>query len=134
MRYRLWSFFSLANICFIAIALVLNSDTVFAAASGNNVEIVSVVAAVRYILVDNKDSIVQIQSNTQTDVLPVVYENNFNSKPIPLSPLVDAQYKKIIAKINTKNTGIVYQRHNQSNLLINLSFINSLHKYHGSLD
>jgi hypothetical protein len=137
MVYRVWRPYVLAILFLMAnLVIMINDQPVFAAvtSSGSLVIIKAVIEPVRYILVDKNNQIEQIQSNCQTDVIPVVYRDNFNSKPISFSPSISNQYQKIMSQINTNKTGVIYQRQSQSKLLISLSFIIKLDKYQGSID
>ena len=78
--------------------------------TGNSVTITAVVAPVRYVLVDDHDSIKQITSNTPLNVVPKAYKNSYQSAPLPLSTAVDSQYVAIMAHVNTKNDGVIYVR------------------------
>ena len=78
------------------------------AASGS-VTISAAIAPVRYILVDDHYRITKILSNSQADVTPLVYKNNFNTRPIALRPGIYSQYAGIMASINTRDTGVIYR-------------------------
>ena len=81
-------------------------------ASSGSVIISAIIAPVRYILVDDHYRITKILSNSQADVTPLVYKNNFNARPIALSQAIYNQYTTLMKNINPNHTGIIYRRNN----------------------
>ena len=99
-----------ANVILVSVIVMFgnNSFAEAAGSAGSSTVISAVIAPVRYIIIDQQQVIRQIYSNTTQTVVPVVYENNFDSVPLPLTPTVSRQYEAIMATVNTRHTGVVY--------------------------
>ncbi len=105
---RLPAFAGPVVICLLA---VLWPGTVLAAplTAGGSVIISASIAPARYILVDSHGRIREVLSNSPENVMPLVYKGRFNSAPITLTPAILSQYKTIMAHVDARHDGVIYQ-------------------------
>lgn len=92
--------------CVLALALLivpaLNGS---AAAVAGNISISGIVPPMRFIIVNNRQQITEIISNTTIDVIPQVWRGYIgNGKPLPLSAKLAKSYYQ---KIRLREVGII---------------------------
>lgn len=91
------------------IAIATNPVPAAAQSSIGMVTVTAVIAPVRSIVVDERGTIRQIQSNTPAAVTPIVYRNSLTGTQLALTPPILAQYNGIITRVDTQHTGIIYR-------------------------
>lgn len=72
------------------------------------VTIIASILPVRYIVVDDTFTIMEILSNTDLDVRPVVFLHSLDGEEIPYSESVRKQYQDLKPTLNFSQPGKVY--------------------------
>jgi hypothetical protein len=102
---------SLLSVVFICLAvggLLISPHALADSPTGNSIIITASIAPVRYIVVNDHGAIIEILSNTRSDVTPSVYKNRPDS-PVALTEPIRDQYAALIRHIDLHETGVVYK-------------------------
>lgn len=68
------------------------------------------IAPVRHVILSRSGHVVTILSNTQKNVTPKYYLESDSGPSLAPSALSQREYAQLIARINTKNNGAIYNR------------------------
>lgn len=68
------------------------------------------IAPVRHVILSRSGHVVMILSNTEKNVTPKYYIESDSGPPLAPSALSQREYALLIARINTKNNGAIYNR------------------------
>lgn len=98
-----------ACLVFGGVVLVSPPALADAPASGGSVIITAVIAPVRSIVVDRQDTVLEITSNSPDAVIPSVYKDKLDTKPVALTPAIYSQYAAIIRHVDLHKAGVVYR-------------------------
>jgi len=96
-------------------------------------EITATVSPVREIVVDSNNNLLEVYSNTSSDVYPIVHIGTINGKIIPMNQSALTSYRKILPNINFSKYGLVYKKEKkQKNFLffisITLNILTNAHR------
>ena len=70
-----------------------------------------IVPPLRCLIVNNKNQIIEVTSNTASNVIPTVYRNKISaSNEVSLTPSLEQEYEMIGHQSDLQRIGIVYQR------------------------
>jgi hypothetical protein len=94
-----------------------------------SVRINAIIEPVRYVILNNSNKIIEILSNTNSNVKPLVYLNSTNGAKLTLSKSIYAKYEKIVESIKTNSKyGVIYKYNPKKNENIKiLSVIKFVH-------
>ena len=104
---------------FVVLLMLSFSSKSFAAST----EITATVSPVREIVVDSNNNLLEVYSNTSSDVSPTVHIGTINGKIIPMNQSALTSYRKILPNINFSKYGLVYKKENKQK---NFSFFISI--------
>jgi len=96
------------SIFLITFLFVLNLFTLKSFAAST--EITATVSPVREIVVDSNYNLLEVYSNTSSDVYPIVHIGTINGKIISMNQATLIGYKKILKSINFSKYGLVYKK------------------------
>jgi len=92
------------------ITLASDSRALALGQSSGTIVVTAIVPPARYLLVNRQATIIEILSNTPSNVTPMVYVNSLRGSPLILTSAIDQQYEAILATADIAHPGVIYVR------------------------